>query len=70
MRMQRIGLGVAAAGLISSALSMSGCYTRVTRASGFGADQYSVSEPYQRTSALDDWIWGKPQEPRDGTRLR
>ena len=39
--------------------SMTGCYERVTRASGFGADQYQVSEPYQRNSAVDDWLFGK-----------
>lgn len=41
---------------------MGGCYERVVSARGFGADQYNVSESYQSTSALDDWVFGK--QPR------
>ncbi|MBX3403665.1 MAG: hypothetical protein KF699_09685 [Phycisphaeraceae bacterium] len=46
-----------------------GCYQRVTRATGFGADQYSVSEPYQESGKIDDWFWGKPPSSRSGSRL-
>ena len=47
-----------------------GCYERVTRATGFGADQYTVSEPYQRNSAVDDWIFGKQDTgDKSGSRI-
>lgn len=50
--------------------SLTGCYQRVTRATGFGADQYTVSEPYQRNSAVDDWIFGKQdRSPSTGSRI-
>ncbi len=50
--------------------SLTGCYQRVTRATGFGADQYTVSEPYQRNSAVDDWIFGKQDRtPSTGSRI-
>jgi len=49
---------------------MTGCYQRVTRATGFGADQYQVSEPYQRNSAVDDWIFGKQEQSApSGSRI-
>lgn len=64
------------AGLIASAIvvlaavgTMGGCYQRVTRATGFGADQYQVSEPYQESGRIDDWFWGKPPQNRTGSRL-
>lgn len=41
---------------------MGGCYERVISARGFGADQYNVSESYQSSSAIDDWVFGK--QPR------
>jgi len=47
---------------VLAACGLTGCYERVTRASGFGADQYQVSEPYQRNSAVDDWIFGKQEK--------
>lgn len=40
-------------------LPAAGCYTRVVKAKGFGADQYQVSEPYQENSQLDDWVFGE-----------
>ncbi len=47
-----------------------GCYQRVTRATGFGADQYNVSEPYQRNSAVDDWLFGKQESgTRSGSKI-
>jgi len=61
---------VATFGLAICAACASGCYQRVTRASGFGADQYEVSEPYQRNSAVDDWIFGKQDRtPSSGSRI-
>jgi hypothetical protein len=41
-------------------LSMGGCYQRVVRAKGLGADNYNVSEPYQESGKLDEWIFGTP----------
>jgi hypothetical protein len=55
---------------VGAVLSTVGCYERVTRATGFGADQYTVSEPYQRNSAVDDWIFGKQQpSSKSGSRI-
>ena len=49
---------------------LGGCYERVTRATGFGADQYTVTEPYQRNSAVDDWIFGKQDSAqKSGSRI-
>lgn len=57
-------------GLMVCAGFTSGCYQRVTSATGFGADQYTVSEPYQRNSAVDDWIFGKQERtPSTGSRI-
>jgi hypothetical protein len=39
-----------------------GCYERVVGVRGAAADQYDVSEPYQENSAVDNWIFGEPQE--------
>jgi hypothetical protein len=61
-------LAVAVA-LCAAAACCAGCYQRVTRATGFGADQYSVSEPYQESGKIDDWFWGKPPTSRSGSRL-
>jgi len=62
-----LSIGLAAGACLCS---LTGCYQRVTRATGFGADQYTVSEPYQRNSAVDDWIFGKPQpSSSSGSRI-
>ena len=36
-----------------------GCYSRVVDARGPGADRYTVEEPYQQDSRLDDWFYGE-----------
>lgn len=60
----------AVAGMACVVSAAGGCYERVTRATGFGADQYTVSEPYQRNSAVDDWIFGKQDStPKSGSRI-
>lgn len=56
--------------LLAVGLCQSGCYERVTRASGFGADQYNVSEPYQRNGVVDDWLFGKQTtKSNSGSRI-
>ena len=50
------------AALAVAMVALPGCYERVTRAKGFGADGVAVSEPYQETSKLDNWIFG--EEPK------
>jgi len=55
--------------LLFAASMQGGCYQRVTRATGFGADQYNVSEPYQQSGTVDDWFWGKPAQSQPGSRL-
>jgi hypothetical protein len=45
-------------GLALITCTLGGCYERVVRAKGFGADQYNVAEPYQESGQLDEWIFG------------
>lgn len=42
------------------AAGLGGCYQRVVRAKGLGADQYNVSEPYQESGKVDEWLFGSP----------
>ncbi len=54
------------------ALSAAGCYHRVIGAKGLGADNYNVSEPYQESGQLDEWIFGSPGpsgRPVNNTKL-
>lgn len=44
-----------------------GCYQRVVSAKGFGADQYNVSEPYQESGKIDEWLFGTPNPARRGS---
>jgi hypothetical protein len=46
-----------AAGLLAG---LGGCYQRVVRAKGLGADQYTISEPYQESGKVDEWLFGSP----------
>lgn len=55
-RLAIASLAVAVVGV----LILGGCYQRVVRAKGFGADQVTVSEPYQESGKLDEWIFGSP----------
>ncbi len=58
----RVRLASVMAGtMLASVLASSGCYERVTSARGFGADSVEVSESYQESSKLDDWIFGKDE---------
>ena len=55
-----------------SSLLLAGCYQRVVRAKGFGADQYNVAEPYQESGKLDEWVFGTPgptQKRTNNTKL-
>jgi hypothetical protein len=57
IRLTRSIMMLALAGVVLACST--GCYERVTRARGFGADQYNVSEPYYEGSRIDDWIYGE-----------
>lgn len=35
-----------------------GCYERVIRATGPGADRTSVEQPYQQNYEMDEWLFG------------
>jgi hypothetical protein len=50
--------------LLIALCTIPGCYERTVRATGLGADQHDVSEPYQENSKVDDWLFGKKQETR------
>jgi hypothetical protein len=54
--------------MVTSALFSQGCYERVVRTRGFGADQYNVAEPYQENSKMDDWIFGQ-RPTKNNSRL-
>ena len=54
--------------LLAFAAALPGCYERVVKAKGLGADSVAVSEPYQESSKLDDWIFGK-EEPKSKSLL-
>jgi hypothetical protein len=49
--------------------ALGGCYERVVGAHGFGADQYSVSQPYQESGRIDDWVFGKTSKRTNKTLL-
>lgn len=54
------------------ALLSTGCYHRVIGAKGLGADNYNISEPYQESGQLDEWIFGSPgpsSRPINNTKL-
>lgn len=58
------GMGV----VLGAAMLMStlgGCYSRVVGASGPGASQYNVQDPYQRDTWIDEQIYGE-REKRPG----
>jgi hypothetical protein len=64
-RMTVVAAGVA----LLACAAMSGCYEKIVGARGPGADQYSVSERYQESSTLDNWIWGE-DAPREEYRTK
>lgn len=51
---------VCLAALATSVIGLTGCYERVVRAKGLGADRYNVSEPYQESGQVDEWLFGSP----------
>ncbi|MBC7770876.1 MAG: hypothetical protein H7210_00140 [Pyrinomonadaceae bacterium] len=53
----------------AAVLSLGGCYQRTVGARGIGAASHEVSEPYQETGQLDDWIFGPTNENRQQTPM-
>lgn len=49
--------------LICASLALPGCYQRVVKAKGLGADSVTVQESYQESSKLDDWLFGPEVRP-------
>lgn len=47
---------------------MGGCYRRVVGAKGIGADQYEISEPYQKDTRVDRWFYGSDSR-QGGSKL-
>lgn len=60
-----VGIGTA---FVAVAL-LSGCYQRTISARGIGASSYEISEPYQESGQLDEWIFGPPAGERRVTPL-
>lgn len=52
-----------------ASICLAGCYERVVGARGLGADQYTVSEPYQENSKVDDWLFGSKTPTKPSRRL-
>lgn len=63
--MVRIGVSVCALGM---AMAASGCYTKITRAEGFGADRISTEEPNRRQGPVDKLIFGEDQPGKTNIR--
>lgn len=59
-------VAVASAALVCG---LGGCYERVVRASGPGADQYQISDPYAEDTKLDRWFYGESTSTRSGSLL-
>jgi hypothetical protein len=65
-------LGLWGLAALAAVGGLSGCYERVVRAKGLGADNYNVSEPYQESGKVDEWIFGSPggsNKQRNNTKL-
>ena len=58
-RLVRTGAAIAALTLVAGVGS--GCYERVTRAEGFGADRISTEAPDRSQGPIDQLIFGKDQ---------
>lgn len=53
------GVVLGAAMLMST---LGGCYSRVVGASGPGASQYNVQEPYQKDTWIDEQVYGEREK--------
>ena len=52
------------AAVLAAPVLMAGCYERVVRARGPGADRIRTEEPYQQNYRVDDWLFGKQPTPK------
>jgi hypothetical protein len=59
---------LASALLAAAVCAPAGCYQKVVRAKGPGADQVTIEEPYQSNSKVDEWIFG-PQPSKNRSLL-
>jgi len=57
-RPSRIFALLALVGGGASLCLLSGCYERTVAARGIGAAGHEISEPYQESGKLDEWIFG------------
>lgn len=67
------GRHVRAAGLLAGAVCVgciSGCYERVIKAKGFGADQMSVQKPYASDTVLDNALMGPIPDDTSQRRIK
>ncbi len=58
-------VALAAGVVLGAAMLMStlgGCYSRVVGASGPGASQYNVQEPYQKDTWIDEQVYGEREK--------
>lgn len=51
-------------GLVCACAALTGCYHRVTRAEGFGADRITTEEPNLKQGPLDSLIFGQDKPPK------
>lgn len=52
------------------ALSAGGCYRKVVSATGLGADQVEIEQPYQQTGPVDRWIFGSDPTRKPETAIK
>ncbi len=49
---------------------LGGCYERVIRAKGLGAEGMHVQKPYSSNTALDNALMGSPEDPGSTRRIK
>lgn len=62
-----------AAGLLVLAAAvgvLAGCYERVIRAKGIGAEGMNVQKPYASSTAVENALMGSPQDPGSTRRIK
>lgn len=49
---------------------LGGCYERVIKAHGLGADHLAVQKPYASNTALDNALMGPPPDPSGRKKIK
>lgn len=57
------GAGLLGLVVLAGLAALPGCYEKVTRAEGFGADRISTETPNRQQGPIDELIFGKDPKP-------